>query len=294
MSDSQVIADSEPPPSAEPVIKASAATQKHLNISVLLDLSDRIDPKTNPKMPSQKERDIAAIKELCHQFKGNINAFNAFTTQARLNVFFHPAPNDGEVASIARKLNVSCKAGNRAEDAKRNKSIYQAVDSNFSSGLNRIYDLAIQYKKYPGSNIFRFMKDEVKKCIADPSLYRNVLIILTDGYVFYENEKYREKNRYSYIERSFDHFKRFRNRTLLEKEFDSLDYGLIKINQGLHNLEVLVLEVSPPVEYPIDYDIIKKYWTKWLNEMGVKKFEILKTDQPVYIQKYIGDFFETL
>ncbi|HEV7330444.1 MAG TPA: hypothetical protein VGN63_05335 [Flavisolibacter sp.] len=281
------------PKKGEERIGVPTEKKKHLNINVLLDLSDRINPNINPKFPGQKERDIAVVKTLCQAFKNNVDAFNAFKAEAKMNVFFHPEPNNAEVADIANKLNVACQAGTSASAAKRNKQIYQTLDGNFSSGLNQIYDLAIQSENYPGSNIFRFMKDEVKRCVESPSVYRNVLVILTDGYVYYENEKYQEANRYSYIERNFDHFKRFRDRKLLQSDFEKKDYGLIKVNDNLKDLEVLVLELSPPTNSPVDYDILKKYWAKWLTEMGVKKFDVLKTEQPVYTQKKISEFLAT-
>lgn len=264
--------------------------QKHLNINVLLDLSDRIDSKVNQKQPSQKERDIAAIMMLCKAFKDNVNSFNAFKTQAKIKVFFYPEPFDEEIARIAKDLNVSCQAGNSPDIAKSNKTLYQSIDSRFSDGLNKIYDLATKSGKYPGSNIFRFMKDQINTCTEDTSLFRNILVILTDGYVYDQNEKYRNKNRYSYIEKSFDHFKRFRNRELLANEFDQKDYGLIKVNDKLGDVEVLVLELSPPIENPVDVDILKKYWNKWLNEMGVVKWALYATSLPVYTEKYISDF----
>lgn len=264
--------------------------QKHLNINVLLDLSDRIDPKINPKQPSQKERDISAIMMLCRAFKNNISAFNAFKAQAKIKVFFYPEPIEKEIVRIAKDLNVSCEAGNSSEIAKKNKALYQGIDSRFSNGLNKIYDLATKSGKYPGSNIFRFMKDQINTYIEDTALFRNILIIFTDGYIYDQNEKYRKENRYSYIEKSFDHFKRFRNRDLLDNEFDKNDYGLIKINEKLGNLEVLVLELSPPEGNPVDIDILKKYWNKWLNEMGVVKWALYPTGLPVYTEKYISDF----
>jgi hypothetical protein len=266
------------------------AKTKQLNINILLDLSDRIDPNVNPKQPEQKQRDISAIMVLCQAFKNNVNEFNAFKTQAKIKVFFHPEPNDVEIARIAKDLNVSCKAGNSPEAVKRNKILYQNIDSQFSNGLNQIYELATKSGKYPGSNILRFMKDEINTCIEDTNLFRNVLVIFTDGYIYDQNEKYRQGNRYSYIEKSFDHFNRFRNRELFANEFDQKNYGLIKVNDKLSGVEVLVLELSPPKESPIDVDILKKYWTKWLSEMGVVKSALYPTSQPVHTEKYIIDF----
>ena len=41
---------------------SSKKTGKQLNISVLWDLSDRIDPKSHKESPSHADRDIAIIK----------------------------------------------------------------------------------------------------------------------------------------------------------------------------------------------------------------------------------------
>lgn len=275
---------------SQKTINGNSRNIKQLNLNILIDLSNRIDPKINPKQPSQKDRDIQIIKTLCSAFKNNVDAFNAFKAQAKIRVFFDPEPNDPQVASIAQNLNAVCQAGNSAETAKRNKLIYKNIDSNFSDALNKIYDLAVVKKEYPGSNIFRFMKDDVKRCIENPATFKNVLVIITDGYMYSKNEMYHEGNRYSYIEKDFAHFKKFRNRALLTSDFDKQNYGLIKVNNNLNNLEVLVLEVSPPQTSPVDYDIINKYWSKWLTEMKVEKFEVVKTDQPVYIQSRISDF----
>lgn len=273
-------------------VSVTIATEKkkHLNINILLDLSDRIDSKVNPKQPDQKQRDISAIMVLCQAFKNNVNVFNAFKAQAKIKVFFYPEPNDAEISRIAKDLNVSCEAGNSTEVAKKNKLLYQNLDTRFSGGLNKIYDLATKSGNYPGSNIFRFMKDQVNTCIEDTSQFRNILVIFTDGYIYDQNEKYRQANRYSYIEKSFDHFRRFRKHELLANQFELQNYGLIKANDGLSAIEVLVLELSPPQENPVDIDILKKYWNKWLTEMGVVKSALHPTGQPVYTEKHIDDF----
>jgi len=277
-------------PKEKQAIIVPGEKKKHLNINILLDLSDRIDPKKNPKQPDQKQRDISAIMVLCQAFKNNVNSFNAFKTQAKIKVFFHPEPYDTAIARIANDLNVLCKAGSYPEAAKYNKLLYQKIDSKFTNGLNKIYDLATKSGQYPGSNIFRFMKDEIKNCVEDTNLFRNILVIFTDGYVYDQNEKYHQRNRYSYIEKSYDHFSRFRKHGLMTVEFDKNDYGFMKANDGLSSIEVLVLELSPPKESPIDIDILKKYWNKWLNEMGVVKKSINPTGQPVYTEQYITNF----
>lgn len=264
---------------------------KQLNISVLVDLSNRIDAKLHPE---QTERDIAIVQNLTQVFKNNIDAFGAFKADGKLRVYFHPEPDDPQMAGIAKELTANCEAGTRPENAKHNKQVYLSVDNNFKNGLQQIYSLANKKSEYPGSNIWRFMKDEAQeKCIEDTSKFRNILVILTDGYLYYKNEINQNKNRYTYIERNYPHFNKFRNTALLNSEFDKGDYGLEPIGKKLPGLEVLVMGIAPDEAHPQDYDIIEKYWNKWFSEMGVQHAVLVKSQQPVYATKSISDFLKT-
>ena len=76
------------------------------------------------------------------------------------------------------------------------------------------------------------------------------------------------------------------------KEYDEKEYGMINIGKQIKDLNVLVLEVNPIEKYPQDFDIIKKYLSKWFNEMGIKeqKYKILKTAYPVSTKPIINAF----
>ncbi len=279
------------PPVSDKTVDLPAIKNKQLNISVLIDLSNRIDDRLHPQ---QASRDIAIVGDLTQIFKNNIDAFGAFKADGKLRVYFHPEPSDPEIASIARELTADCKAGNRPENAKHNKQVYQSVDSNFQTGLERIYQLANNKSDYPGSNIWRFMKDEAAhRCLEDTANFRNILVILTDGYLYYKNEMHQTKNRYSYIERNFPHFNKFRDRKVLESTFENEDYGFEPTGVDLNGLEVVVMGINPDEAYPQDFDIIKKYWEKWLKEMDIQHFVLVKTQQPVYSQKSISDFLRS-
>lgn len=265
--------------------------QKHLNISILLDLSDRIDPVISKKSPGQIERDKSIIQYFIKVFKANIDQKQAFKAKAKFKVFFHPQPSDPGIASAAKNLVFSCNSSTSPEGAKRNKQLYFNIDSTANLGLNTVYSIASKGKSYPGSNIWRFMKDDVKTmCIEPDTAYRNILVILTDGFMYHANDKIKMNNRFSYIERTQPHFIKFRDPGEMAKTFSAKDYGFIKANQGLNNLEVIVMETSPPERNPGDYDIIKKYWDKWLAEMDVAHYEVLKSDLPAYMPRLIKSF----
>jgi hypothetical protein len=270
-----------------------AQREKHLNITVLIDLSDRINSTRDERQPVQAERDMSIINVLSAAIKKNVAAHGSFKSKARFSVYFHPEPANKEIRDIARNLSVSWVGSTDMAQAKLNKQRYQQLDSNFTNGLNDIYAMAQATGSYPGSDIWRFMKDEAKvKCIEPDSSYRNILVILTDGYMYYENGKQQQpnSNRYNYIERGTQHFSKFRNPDVLAEEFDQKDYGLMPATLALGDLEVLVLECRPEEAYPQDFDIMQKYWCKWLREMGVKHGEIYKSQQPAYHEKMISGF----
>ncbi|MDQ3846992.1 MAG: hypothetical protein M3342_23705, partial [Bacteroidota bacterium] len=121
-------AASTPEPKTTKTNNLPTIKNKHLNISVLIDLSNRIDNRIHPVSPSHSERDIAIIQNLSNAVKNNIEAFGAFKAAARLNIYFHPEPQDPQMASIAKQLTAECKPGNTPEAARQNKRVYAALD----------------------------------------------------------------------------------------------------------------------------------------------------------------------
>jgi len=280
---------------SDPYPLVPALAQKDLNISVLIDLSDRIDSKHDTRQPVQADRDISIINILSAAIRKNVAAHGSFKSKARFNVYFHPEPADKQIRDIAGKLSAAWVSSNDMTTAKQNKITYQQLEGNFAKGLSDIYSLAQATGQYPGSDIWRFMKDEARiKCIEPDTSYRNILVILTDGYMYYENGKQQQpnSNRYNYIERGTKHFARFRDAGLLASEFDKSDYGLMPATSGLKDLEILVLECRPEEAYPQDFDIMQKYWCKWFREMGVKHAELYKSQQPAYHEKMIAGFLK--
>jgi hypothetical protein len=263
---------------------------KHLNVSVLIDLSDRINTSLDERQPKQAERDINVINILSSAIKKNVAAHGSFEARARYNIYFHPEPADKNIRDITSRLSVNWVGSNDMQQAKQNKLRYQQLEVNFSEGLKQVYGIANRASSYPGSDIWRFMKDEAKiKCIEQDSGYRNILVILTDGYMYYQQGREKKGNRYNYIERGTEQFSRFRDPNKLA-EFDAQDYGIIPSTNGLSNLEVLVLECRPEDAYPQDFDIMQKYWCKWFREMGVRHAEIYKSQQPAYQEKIVAGF----
>lgn len=256
---------------------------KPLNITILLDLSDRI---TKAQNPSNTDRDIEAVKSVISIFKEDIAGRKVAVMDGSLKVLFYPTPNDPNVASMAKNLEVSV--------SKNTSNLYELatdtiLDYQFESNLRSIYELALSEGNYPGCDIWRFIKNQQGLYMKDIKKYRNVLVVITDGYVFHEDNKEKDKNRYTYLLSS--NIKQYRGLNCEEK-IKKDDFGLISTKNDLSGLEVLVLEVNPDPKNPGDYDIIKLVLTNWFTEMGASKCEVYQTDLPSNTKTNIENFIK--
>ncbi len=238
-----------------------------LNISVYLDLSDRL---TRELTPSQIERDTAIINHLVHIFINDcitngkiINSTNHF------QVFFYPAPNSSEIAQLAKGLNVDL-AKCQAKDKKIN---LMNMKTKFQNNISQIYSDAINEQKWVGSDIWGFFSNRIVDTLCIRKGYRNILVILTDGYLFSADNKIKEGNAYSYV---------------LPQTLAIEGASLLAKRNGLENLEVLMLEVNPYT--PKQHDALVSVLEKWFNEMGVNKFQVSETALPVNTEIYIDSF----
>lgn len=79
-------------------------TQRPLNISIYLDLSDRL---VRDIQPSQVSRDTAAVGYILDYFKRQTMGPRILQSQNRLKVFFYPSPNSSDIATLAGELDIN-------------------------------------------------------------------------------------------------------------------------------------------------------------------------------------------
>ena len=262
-------------------------SDKQLNITILLDLSDRIELTKYPSKPEHYERDIAIVNYFTEIFKKDMEKKGAFMANGKLKVIFSPRPNDEEINKIASELSIDL---SKAKNTKEKKQIFDNVSSTFRKNLERIYTKTIETKNYPGSDIWRFFKnDVVDYAISEDKNYRNILVILTDGYLYHKDSKDKEGNRSMSLLPKDIKNNGFRSSNWKDK-FEKGEYGYISTRNDLKNLDVLVLEISPSPQAKDDEDVIKAYLTKWFNEMKVNKFELYNSDLPQYTKTRIDKF----
>lgn len=254
--------------------------KNNLNISVLLDLSDRIE-----KLKT-KEKDSSYLASLSQTFVVHVKKKKLILLEDKMQLFFNPEPSDEKINKIAEKLKISFTKDTPKSQIEQTLSLYAEKPS-------ELYELAIDdakiAKNYPGSDIWRFFKDNVKDYCID-ECHRNILVILTDGYMYYEGSIMNDKNRTSYLTpKSLDKLKL--NTANWEDELQKRDLGFIPAITDLSDLEVLVIGISNQNENnPYSQDIIETYWNNWLEEMGVKRYKVKNADLPSSIEKVISDF----
>jgi hypothetical protein len=262
----------------------------NLNISILLDLSDRIDTVkyNNPSMQFYK-RDVGYLKSVAEAFANEISHKKSRHLDDKIQLYFDPEPLNPKINDLSNQLKFHVTRDNGTlEYINEISTIYNAV------GLE-IYEHALEDANHDaGSDTWGFFKNKVQDYCIDEN-YRNVLVILTDGYIFYEDSNLNEGNMSSYITPKKIRAKKL-NTSKWKSTLESNKHGFITLEQDLSNLEVLVLGVNPikTNNNDYDYDVLKKYWSDWLYGMGVdeKNFEFKMADLPSNMDKIIEAFIK--
>jgi hypothetical protein len=149
-------------------------------------------------------------------------------------------------------------------------------EPDFKNNLNKLYKLGFNHQS--GSDIKFFIEDFAntgkEKISTLSERYRNVLVILTDGYL--------ETNKTYYTDPAIN------GGTIPVHPQNQIP---VKSSVNLSNWEVIILEVRERKEGK-DFDILKDAWTKWLNAMGVKRIEFKKhLDASNMTKNFIESFF---
>lgn len=254
--------------------------KNNLNISVFLDLSDRI---TQPKII---QKDVEYLKSISTAFLNHVKTKKLILLQDKIQLYFNPEPTNDTINAVAEKLHIEF-----TKDSPKAKVVL--TEELYASQPSVLYDLAQADSKnpkdYPGSDIWRFFKDNVED-YAISDCHRNILVILTDGYMYHENSQMREENLSSFLTPS-SLAKLQLNNSNWKTTISEKQYGFIKANDDLENLEVLVIGIqSLNPKNPYSIDIIRTYWSQWFNAMGIQKFKIQNADLASSVDKVIADF----
>lgn len=268
--------------------KIEDVNYKNLNLTILIDLSDRISEVKNP---GQIQKDLYIINSVLEAFKKYLYHKGVVQSDDKIKVIFYPVNNNSIYQDVADSLYIDFEQ----IELKERKKTFRDLNEIYNRNLTYIYSIASKSSSFPGSDLFNYFKHRITDdCIIDDNRFINILVILTDGYIYDQNVKYNIGNRFSYLAPLANHIVQFRKKKDWENVFQQQDYGLIKLDNDLSRLNIIVAELNPPKNHPEDFDILKKYWSKWLTEQNVMKnnFKILKTDLNYLNSNIIQKFFD--
>ena len=243
-----------------------------LNLIIVPDLSRRIIDEVNN--PDQITNDTILLNYIWEAFE--IYTKQAVNTKPRLIV---DVADEGQANGQFRTL-----ANDLFFDVPKHESPhlrYLWFDENrhrYGKSIEQLYSLA---KMNPiGVDYWTFFRRNLSKHIQKSTLfdnYRNVLVIITDGYLEAEHKIYTGdwKTRCVIAEK-------IKQGNPIEKTV--LDRVRIPdIVQKFPTLEILVLEVNERKKFSPqepkdkgtteDFDILKILWTEWFNRLDVKNYK---------------------
>ena len=255
----------------------------NLNISFLLDLSDRISPDKYPNSAMEYyQRDVAYIKSVSEAFDTHLRGKKVRAMNDKIQLYFDPEPSNQNINTISNNLKYNIDRKNVT------LSVLDEIKNNYATSPKAIYDLAIADNKYVGSDTWRFFKSKVNDyCIEEN--YRNILVVLTDGYIYHKNTKIKEDNLTTYLTPSFIRDVKLNSKNW-EAKINDQQFGFIPAAHDLSNLEILVLGINPDNKNPYEEDLIKKYWSDWFDAMKVGRYQIKTSALPSNMDKIIKDF----
>ena len=257
--------------------------ETQLNITILLDLSDRII-----RNPDAKINDIGNIKTITEFFKSNMVSLGAYKAKGKIKVFLYPLPADADINSTVNNLKLDCSN----MDNKGRKVVHDTITELYEQNLKEIYEQTIATGTWQnGSDIWGFFKDGVHRCIDERNTnYRNILIVFTNGYLWANGRNDLDLTNTTSIQPRY--LTRWhRNPNNWERERNSIKIKTIR--EDLQDLEILVLGIKADnPQHLIDEDILIYLWEKWVKEMGVKEgnYKILRFDLPSTLETDIKNF----
>ncbi len=246
--------------------------EKPLNVVVYLDLSDRVIKGKGAQGDSQLDRDTAIISHIEDIFiKDCFNGGKLLKCKNSFRVVFYPTPSAAGISAMAKDLKVDLSSAS----PKDKKLLLLDMKEKFNKSLSSIYTATIADQHWMGSDIWGFFSNRKIDSLCMRKGYRNIIVILTDGYLFHRNNKIKEGNAYSYI----------LDQTLAQKE-SSL---IVRRPDELKDLEVLMLEINPtnPQIGPKMVQVLNA----WFDGMGVEHFVVAETDLPINVEPIIDSFF---
>jgi len=277
-----------PPPTDSNVLTVDCSLcndTNNLNISILLDLSDRIDTnKYNDPTMQFYLRDINNINTVMDAFTNNILCKKTILVNDKIAVYIEPNPPVKTTNETLKKTSKHFDKNNASKDS------ILLFKTDFMKNINKIYSDGFKTTTFIGADIHKFIiNNSNSKCYQNK--YKNILIIFTDGYLYYKGSTIKSGNRYnSLIPESSS--KLGLDKSNWKTIFDAGDYGFMTNDVKLQDFKIIVVGLNKYNGGPNELDFLKENWEKFLTELGVPAANqlILEQELPVLSVGQIENF----
>ena len=259
------------------------------NYIILLDLSDRILANDQ----QQVSKDLTVIRNLYGLFKSNLNKKDPshlyYGLNDKLKILIAPQKTTpGKLYEQAGLLRVDLSS----ELPEKKSKVIQEADKTFNTILPDVYRQALVSKHtsgYTGADIWKYFNEDLSDDLDKDA--QNTLFILTDGYMDFERTEDRPtlNKRYSSCAQIINQLKNYSD---WSSRFEKEDYGLMPVSKKFSKLKVVLLQIDPNLEWPGEYPLLTKIWSKWFKEMNVDTFSYIKNDNIGEVRESMEKFMQ--
>jgi hypothetical protein len=254
------------------------APPESINLIIVPDLSGRITDTINN--PSQINSDTILLNHIYKTFENIVRLKT--NSKDRLMVDVTGADQvQGQFRILANNLVFDLSSHKN----KSNILYFDQIQNQFNENVSQMYSLA---KVQPqGADYWYYLNRNFQGNIKKSTLYdnyRNLLIIITDGYLEAQDNS---KTGVAFYTGGYNQRLQVSNKLKqgipVNEAITSVVSSIMDCSQHYPNVEALVLEVNTRKAFspqepndpgtPRDYDILKKLWVDWFNTLEIKNAE---------------------
>lgn len=248
-----------------------------INLIIVPDLSKRIIDTINN--PDQVKNDTILLNAIWKNFVSQVRLKMDSKDRLVLDV-----TDEGQAGGSFRTIANQLIFDLSEHKNKSNRLYFDNIGNRFSQNVSKLYSLA---SKDPiGADYHYYFEQRLPKLIKKSTLkdnYRNILLIVTDGYL--ESEKAERTGIWAYTG-TFSERTNVSNQLKSGKSYSealSLIRPIPDCPTHFTDLEVLVIEVNPRAKRSAqepndpgtvhDLTIMKSQWSNWFRMIGIKNIE---------------------
>ena len=258
----------------------------NLNLILVPDLSRRIiDTDNNPE---QVKNDTILLNHIWDVFVDVVRLKIDSKDRLLLDVT-DEGQAEGKFRTVANDLIFDLSTHKNQS----NRLYFEKMGHKYKDNIDNLYKLAV--KKPLGADYWYYFNRNLSKHIQKNTLfndYRNILIIVTDGYLEAEHKLYTGNEQLHNAMCREIHAGKSVSEVISERGL-----RIPPCDVDLLNLEVLILEVNErPNGRGCHFDLLKKLWANWLTTMHVKNanddFFIQRNDATDLTKRSIENFIK--